>query len=832
MMNVNAKIIKWSKVELSFLNNNVEFQKYTSSGERWGRSNKTQIYVTKNGDEIDSIFIGLRVDNSRDISKYILNSKVIFFKNKKAPYKNLSQFNFTYTENKSAQLFVGIYDIDNLTRNTEINENISSVKSAIIQLKKENKLPSYFLSSHHLVFKRDVYWVIYLKNPYIGDKSETFDISKLEPFKNKRFPEFKNFIDNWINLSISRHKNLTNTVKLKREVNIDFDKYKSDKDTAYYLTKFDEISLYDVANKTKEKRLEAENKKKQKLLAQKKAEEDKQKKLLAQKKAEEEKQKKLLAQKKVEEEEKQKKLIKQKEEQENKFKEKIAKLPEFKDPRKNLPKLDYYKLYLNSVRQFMKEHPDEFDIVTVAEYLALVKGILDDELNNEIENNIKEMILFTNQSEKFVSFDDLYIKKTLEVSLKRAPGEFAKLEKQISLIEAFLLNNLSSRFYDDAIKLTKEAKSVFLNPESLVQISNYSLKIENFLKKAKKLETSKNNVSRQIVILENYLKENLMINSSPKIINEIKLLRSILENEDYEKLIKKENSAENFLSKIPEYKKQKEEEEKRKLLAQKKAEEEKQKKLLAQKKAEEDKQKKLLAQKKAEEEKQKKLLAQKKAEEKAENEKKRKILAKKRAELNRIKGKKIVSNYATGKKKYNVTSETTFHFMEATHNLMSSLELLYRAYDENVQADKLKAQIAYNQESKYTQKQKLQSTRSIVDVSTVDIRSKIQDNSQELSAIGKEYYQAALPYAYQAYGHSFYLYHRVKNTIEGASQSSGLEGLIMNANEIVGLLSILKDIPQFARNMQSTTKLIFTGAKTKKVKDKGSHSKALKELEL
>ena len=39
------------------------------------------------------------------------------------------------------------------------------------------------------------------------------------------------------------------------------------------IPRFDEISLYDVANKTKEKRLEAENKKKQKLLAKKKAEE-------------------------------------------------------------------------------------------------------------------------------------------------------------------------------------------------------------------------------------------------------------------------------------------------------------------------------------------------------------------------------------------------------------------------------------------------------------------------------------------------------------------------------------------------------------------------------
>ena len=818
MLKANAKIIKWSKIELNFLNNSTDFKKYTSAAEHWGRTNKTQIYLTKNGEEIDSIFIGLRVENNRNAGAFITDVKTRLTRDKNAPYKFLNNFNFTDTRNKSAQLFSGIYNINDFFKSNDINTQLSSFKSAFRQLKKKHNLPDYFLSSHHLIFKKDFYWLVYLKNPYLGKKNDYLEISKLEPNKINGFPEIKNYMDNWINLSLSRHKKIVSTIKLKKEANIVFYKYKSDKDITYYLSKFEDKNLYDVINKTEEKKLKAEKNKKEKLLAQKKAEEEKQKKLLAQKKAEEEKQKKLLAQKKAEEEEKQKKLIKQKEEQENKFKKKIAKLPEFKDPRKNLPKLDYYKLYLNSVRQFMKEHPDEFDIVTVAEYLALVKGILDDELNNEIENNIKKMILFTNQSEKFISFDDLYIKKTLEVSLKKAPGEFAKLEKQISLIEAFLLNNLSSRFYDDAIKLTKEAKSVFLNPESLVQISNYSLKIENFLKKAKKLETSKNNVSKQIVILENYLKENLMINSSPKIINEIKLLRSILENEDYEKLIKKENSAENFLSKIPEYKKQKEEEEKRKLLAQKKAEEEKQRKLLAQKKAEEEKQRKLLA--------------QKKAEEKAENEKKRKILAKKRAELNRIKGKKIVSNYSTGKKKYNVTSETTFHFMEATHNLMTSLELLYRAYDENVQADKLKAQIAYNLESKYTQKQKLQSTRSIVDVSTVDIRSKIQDNSQELSEIGKEYYQAALPYAYQAYGHSFYLYHRVKNTIENASQSSGLEGLLMNANEIVGLLSILKDLPQFARNMQSTTKLIFTGAKTKKVKDKGSHSKALKELEL
>ena len=560
MLKANAKIIKWSKIELNFLNNSTDFKKYTSAAEHWGRTNKTQIYLTKNGEEIDSIFIGLRVENNRNAGAFITDVKTRLTRDKNAPYKSLNKFSFTDTRNKSALLFSGIYNINDFFKSGDINATLSSFKGAFQQLKKEHNLPDYFLSSHHLIFKKDFYWLVYLKNPYLGKKNDNLEISKLEPNKINGFPEIKNYMDDWINLSISRHKKIVSTIKLKKEANIVFYKYKSDKDITYYLSKFEEKNLYDVINKTEEKKLKAEKNKKEKLLAQKKAEEEKQRKLLAQKKAEEEKQ--------------------------------------------------------------------------------------------------------------------------------------------------------------------------------------------------------------------------------------------------------------------------------RKLLEQKKAEEEKQRKLLAQKKAEEEKQRKLLEQKKAEEEKQRKLLAQKKAEEKAENEKKRKILAKKRAELNRIKGKKIVSNYSTGKKKYNVTSETTFHFMEATHNLMTSLELLYRAYDENVQADKLKAQIAYNLESKYTQKQKLQSTRSIVDVSTVEIRSKIQDNSQELSEIGKEYYQAALPYAYQAYGHSFYLYHRVKNTIENASQSSGLEGLLMNANEIVGLLSILKDLPQFARNMQSTTKLIFTGAKTKKVKDKGSHSKALKELEL
>ena len=60
---------------------------------------------------------------------------------------------------------------------------------------------------------------------------------------------------------------------------------------------------------------------------------------------------------------------------------------------------------------------------------------------------------------------------------------------------------------------------------------------------------------------------------------------------------------------------------------------------------------------------------------------------------------------------------------------MKSLELLYRAYDQNVEADKLKAQINYNQQSKYSEQDKLASTRLIIDKSSTAINAKISDAS-------------------------------------------------------------------------------------------------------
>ena len=180
--------------------------------------------------------------------------------------------------------------------------------------------------------------------------------------------------------------------------------------------------------------------------------------------------------------------------------------------------------------------------------------------------------------------------------------------------------------------------------------------------------------------------------------------------------------------------------------------------------------------------------------------------------------------------KYNSTNNTTFHFFEASDNLMKSLELLYRAYDQNVEADKLKAQISYNRESKYSEQDKLASTRIIIGKSSKEINAQITDASKILSDVGRGYYEQSLPYAYSAAENASRLIITIKNTFEKGTQDS--DSFLEYANEFIGFFAIAKDLPKLANDIFTTSKLVFSGAKSKKIKDKGNLSKAMDDLNL
>ena len=185
------------------------------------------------------------------------------------------------------------------------------------------------------------------------------------------------------------------------------------------------------------------------------------------------------------------------------------------------------------------------------------------------------------------------------------------------------------------------------------------------------------------------------------------------------------------------------------------------------------------------------------------------------------------SMYKEEFKKYGAKSLISYYFFEASNDYLSSLELLSRAYDLNVQADEFKAQIEYNKNSKYSESQKLKSTKSLVDKGSIEIEAKLTDASLVLSDLGRGYYEQSLPYAFSAAQNTIQLTITFKNVVEGGKQD-----LLKNFGEIVGIFRVLPEISSFTKNMNSTIKLVFGGAKEKKIRDKGNLNKALKELNL
>ena len=179
--------------------------------------------------------------------------------------------------------------------------------------------------------------------------------------------------------------------------------------------------------------------------------------------------------------------------------------------------------------------------------------------------------------------------------------------------------------------------------------------------------------------------------------------------------------------------------------------------------------------------------------------------------------------------KYNVTSNTTYFYFESTDSLMSSLELLYLAYGENVKADQLRAQIAYNKESKYSEADKLETTRTIVDSYSTGIISKINNESLILDSKGKDYYYQSLPYALEAAKNVTSLILIINETFQEGTKD--LDSLLNYSNEFIGLLSVSKDLPRLAKDIFKTTQLLFSAAKSKKIKDNEKYDKALNELD-
>ena len=172
--------------------------------------------------------------------------------------------------------------------------------------------------------------------------------------------------------------------------------------------------------------------------------------------------------------------------------------------------------------------------------------------------------------------------------------------------------------------------------------------------------------------------------------------------------------------------------------------------------------------------------------------------------------------------------------MKLHYNYLQALELLYRAYDNNIEADKINASISYLKESKSSEADRLNSTKSIIGTSTIKLQSNLQDTSYILSEKGRGYYEQSLPFVVGATESTIYLYNSSRGALQKFSQLGGLsiDSLLSNSNDLVAAATIIPEIPQFSRDLIKTAKLVLNGAKEKKIRNEGKYSKALDQLNL
>ena len=506
--------------------------------DEYGAVLKIKLYAEKTSDnKVQSIIITHSCKFEKYQADFMNFFTSYFIYGKSSIFKDNGDLNI-YFKKKKGYGGLSVRDMD-LEKYINIKDSFLEIKDVIKRLKAEYQLeiPKTMLRTDHLYLRLGGFeWIVYMHNYSndIEDISHIDGLSKFHPKNINSFPNHISYMNNWINLSLARHKEFQEKLKIRNKATLDFTGFNEDKDIKFYKNKF-----YSNKELIAQKKTEEEKKKKE-LIAQKKTEEEKKKKeLLAPKKAEEEKKKKeLLAQKKAEEKRIVEEKIKEKE-----LNKKHALIPQETD-------LQKAQAFIENVQAFIKIYRNEFDIIKISEFFIATKEVLNGNINQEIKNNLDSFKEYTDTSNKFRDYEIKYYKEVREKALKYVDNEIILLKNGILKLENFLIENSSSTYFPKALKLAKSSKKTLDNPKNLSEISYANELIKDLFNEFDEVKGLLINVLEQISVLENYLNDNLTINSAPQIIEEIKFLRNLVKKEDLKTLRLKKNSAKNFINSL------------------------------------------------------------------------------------------------------------------------------------------------------------------------------------------------------------------------------------------------------------------------------------------
>ena len=302
-----AEILKIGKLKIELFDDDKLIQANKSIVESFGRG-KVKIFAEKNeNNEINSLitlFTWKGEKYGSEMRNFFLD---YFYKNKNGLFYD-NDFNNLKLNNDRLTNAVVIKEID-LSKYLKQKDDFAEFKRTFKKLSKKHnvKLPERVIKSDHIYIKGgDLIWMGYMHNYKSFIKEEIFvdKLTKYHPNIINNHPNFSRSMEKWIKLSLKRHQEFQDKLKIKAKIDLNSQKFDLSqnledikKDFYSFNLSGEQVSNLEKERKAKEQKAKEEKERKAK---EQKAKEEKERKAKEQK-AKEEKERKAKEQKDKEE---------------------------------------------------------------------------------------------------------------------------------------------------------------------------------------------------------------------------------------------------------------------------------------------------------------------------------------------------------------------------------------------------------------------------------------------------------------------------------------------------------------------------------------------------
>ena len=264
----------------------------------------------------------------------------------------------------------------------------------------------------------------------------------------------------------------------------------------------------------------------------------KEKKIAEEKAAEEKKiaEEKVVKEKKIAEEKaaEEKKIAEEKVAKEKKIAEEKAAEEKLNKKLSLFPKeteLDKAQSFLMIVKDFIKFHSNEFDIIEISKFFIKTKPILDGNFNDTLEENYRLFKEYTNQSQKFVKFKNNFEIKNKKEKILKINKVVNDIEFNMEILKNFMVKNPESVYMKEWVLNYENAQKVIKEPKSYDQLLTMKDNLKLLIESNEQTNNSIIIVKKNIEELKKILSQNLTSELAPLILKNIENLEKSLKTE-------------------------------------------------------------------------------------------------------------------------------------------------------------------------------------------------------------------------------------------------------------------------------------------------------------